>query len=296
MATELERVVDCRSALGEGPVWHEGAFHWVDIDGELFNRWDPATGETQSWAIGQKIGCAVPSKDGRWVAGTHHGLAWLDLDSGAVEPICDPEADRHDNRFNDGKCDPAGRLWAGTMSMRGEGPVGALYSLGPELVCRRMVEGIGTSNGLAWSTDGGIFYYIDTPTRRVDAFDYDMESGDLGERRTVIAFAGANENPDGMSIDAEGRLWVALWGGWSVVCVDPARGEIIDRIAVPVERVTSCCFGGDDLRDLYITTARVGLTDEQRAEQRDAGSVFRARMDVPGTSCCPYVRSPGEAW
>ncbi len=292
MATELELVVDCRSVLGEGPVWHNGAFYWVDIDGELLNRWDPATGETQAWTISQKIGCAVPSTDGRWVVGAHHGLAWLDLVTGSVEPICDPETDRPNSRFNDGKCGPDGRLWTGTMSMQGEGAAGALYCLGPDLACRRMVEGIGTSNGLAWSADGETFYYIDTPTRRVDAFGYDMDSGDLGDRRTIIAFAGDNENPDGMSIDAEGRLWVALWGGWSVVCVDPAQGKIIDRIAVPVERVTSCCFGGEDLRDLYITTARVGVTEEQQTEQPHAGSVFRRRMNVPGTPCCLYRKNP----
>jgi len=293
MTTELELVVDSRSILGEGPVWHDDAFFWVDIDGELLNRWDPATGATRSWTIGQKIGCAVPLTDGRWIAGLHHGLAWIDLESGSVETICDPEADRSNSRFNDGKCDPAGRLWAGTMSMQKEGPVGALYRLDPNLECLRMVEGIGTSNGLVWSADGGTFYYIDTPTHRVDAFDYDLATGGIANRRPVIEFAGENENPDGMTIDREGRLWVALWGGWSIVCVDPARGEVIGRISVPVERVTSCCFGGEGFRDLYITTARVGVTEEEGAEQPHAGSVFRKRMDVAGSPCCQYGGTPG---
>lgn len=285
MAAEPELVVDSKSVLGEGPVWHGNAFHWVDIDGELLNRWDPVTSEVRSWPIGQKIGCAVPSTDGRWVAGTHQGLVWVDLAAGAVEPVCDPEADRPNSRFNDGKCDPAGRFWAGTMSMRGEGPVGALYRLDTDLECHRVVEGIGTSNGLAWSADGSTFYYIDTPTHCVDAFDYDMATGGIANRRTVFTFAEENENPDGMSIDVEGRLWVALWGGWAVVCVDPAKGEVIDRISIPVERVTSCCFGGEDLRDLYITTARVGLAEQRKAEQPHAGSVFRKRMDVAGPPC-----------
>ncbi len=288
MAAEVELILDCQSMLGEGPVWHEGAFYWVDIEGETLNRMAPDGGDAKSWNVGQKIGCAVPAADGRWVGGMHHGLAWIDLAAGETEPICDPEADRPNSRFNDGKCDPAGRLWAGTMSMKGEGPVGALYRIESDGACARMVEGITTSNGLAWSSDRKTFYYIDTPTQRVDAFDYDVDTGDLSNRRTVISIEGGGR-PDGMCIDAEDHLWVALWEGFGLLRINPATGEVVDRLSVPVARVTSCCFGGADYRDLYITTARVGLSEkERRTEQPHAGSVFRVRLPVGGPPCVVF--------
>jgi sugar lactone lactonase YvrE len=197
--------------------------------------------------------------------------------------IADPEAHLPGNRFNDGKCDPAGRFWAGTMRIA-EDQVGAgsLYCLDRDLTVRKMWEGITIANGIAWSSDAKTMYYIDTPTCAVAAFDYDLATGSIANRREIIRTPKEAGFPDGMTIDAEGMLWVAYWQGWRVVRWDPSTGEMLATVELPVERVTAPWFGGPNLDELYITTARIGLSDEARAQQPLAGSLFRARVGVAG--------------
>ena len=265
------------AVLGEGPVWDAARqrLWWVDIEKCELHRFDPATRDDRVWTLAVRSGFAVPTARGDFIIGAGRGLARFAPESGALTPFAGPEADVPDNRFNDAKCDPAGRLWAGTMAVSEAPELGSLYRVEAEARISRMVERVSISNGLAWSRDGRTMYYIDSPTRRVDAFDFEPATGALANRRTVIEIADGF--PDGMCIDEAGNLWVALWGGWGVVCFDPRTGEALAKIELPVEAVTSCCFGGAAWDELYITTASRDLDAGGRARQPLAGSIFIAR-------------------
>ena len=284
---KAECVHDGKAVLGEGPVWNEtlSSLDWVDIERGMICRFDPARGENREWDLGSRVGFAVPTRAGDVVAGTQQGLVRFDHETGGITPYLDPESHLPDNRFNDGKCDRLGRLWAGTMSLHETGGAGSLYRVESDATFERVVEGVTISNGLAWSADMDRMYYIDSPTRRVDLFDIEGGTGSLSGRRPLVALEEGMGYPDGMTIDAEGRLWVALWEGWGVVRIDPDSGEILARVEVPVARVTSCCFGGEDLGDLYITTASRDLTEEERERQSQAGGLFVARTGAGGLAC-----------
>lgn len=270
------------AVLGEGPVWDAARerLWWVDIEERKLHCLDPAADDDRAWTLTDRIGFAVPTTRGDLIVGAGHALARFAPESGVLTPLADPEAHVPGNRFNDAKCDPAGRLWAGTMAVSEAPDLGSLYRIDAALRVARMVERVSISNGLAWSRDGRTMYYIDSPTRRVDAFDFDAANGALANRRTVIEIADGF--PDGMCIDEAGNLWVALWGGWGVVCFDPRTGTALAKIDIPVECVTSCCFGGAAWDELYITTASRDLDAAGRARQPLAGSVFIARPGVRG--------------
>ena len=291
MDGEATCVLDAKATLGEGPVWddRESVLWWVDIDGCAIHRYDPATDLDTHCSVGEKVGAAVPRAKGGLVAAVVNGFVEVDFDKASVNPVVDPEAGSNRNRFNDGKCDPAGRFWAGTMNVDGSGPVGALYRLDADRTVHTMVTGVGTSNGLAWSTDGDTMYYIDTPTRRVDAFDYDVKTGEIRNRRKVVEIPDGQGYPDGMSIDDEGKLWVAHWGGWRVARWDPNTGQKLGEIKLPAAHVTSCAFGGPHRKTLYITTARTGLNEAGLKEQPLAGGVFAIELTVSGPPFVPYA-------
>lgn len=291
MSLQAELVLDSKNALGEGPWWNEAErqLYWVDIERCRIHWYNPATGESDFLQLDQKIGAAVQTaSEGQLLCALQHGIYFLDLKTGQTTPIFDPEADVPGNRFNDGKCDPAGRFWAGTMSMTGEKNKGALYCLDPVTGCRKVLDGVTISNGLAWSPDHRTLYYIDTPTREIAAFPYDPETGALGERRVAVRFGDEPGSPDGMTIDSEGMLWVAVWGGSRVDCWNPATGKRLETIAVPATNVTSCAFGGDGLDELYITTASVGLDPQAQAEEPLAGGLFRASTGTRGFPAFRY--------
>lgn len=279
----IEPISDTRATLGEGPVWHDGQLLWVDIEGCLVHAGD------RSIDVGERVGCAWPcASGGRLICGLSSGLAFLDLASGELEAITDPEPHLRSTRFNDGKCDPLGRFWAGTMDMEEKTPLGSLYMLDAERNLERRWGDITVANGLAWDPDGTTFYYIDSPTREVAAFDYDAESGQISNRRTIVKIPDGEGFPDGMTIDSEGKLWVALWGGWGVARYDPKSGDRLGKIDLPVERVTSCTFGGAGAEYLYITTARIGLDDTALREQPFAGGVFKVQPGVTGFPAVPF--------
>jgi sugar lactone lactonase YvrE len=285
--TSVELVLDSQAALGEGPCWlaHRQQLLWVDILAGHVHLLDPATGEDRAIPAGQPAGAAVPADDGRLALALQDGFALLDPDGGTLERVADVERDRPDNRMNDGKCDSAGRFWAGTMAMDEQTVSGALYRLDARRVTR-VLEGVGISNGLGWSPDDARMYYIDTPTTRVDVFDFDPATGAVASRRPLLHVEGPGK-PDGMTVDGDGSLWVALWGGWRVLHVRP-DGTVAGVIQLPVSQVTSCCFGGPDLGDLYITTARKGLGPERVAAEPLAGGVFRCRPGGTGLPVRPY--------
>lgn len=286
---QAQPVLSCGAELGEGSLWdsRESCLWWVNITRGRVHRFRPKTGENRTREIGQMVGTVVVREAGGLMLALERGIATLDFDTGALEMVARPEADKPTNRFNDGKCDPAGRLWAGTMSMQNEKDTGSLYCYDASGQVRRMVSDVTTSNGIVWSHDGKTLYYIDTPTREIWAYDFDLASGDIANRRTVATVDADLGFPDGMTIDAEGMLWVAHWGGWAVHRWDPTTGQRIDTVKVAAECVTSCAFGGDDLKTLYITTAGGG---GDKANQPEAGHLFAWESPVAGV---PSTRFAG---
>ena len=186
-------------------------------------------------------------------------------------------------RFNDGKCDPAGRFWAGTMAYDQTEGAAALYCLESDLTVRKMIDKVTISNGLVWTADAKYFYYIDTPTNEVSVFDYDVDTGDIANRKTAIKIEENLGHPDGMSIDEEDMVWIAHWGGGRVTRWNPKTGKLVETIKVPqASLVTSCALGGPNLDELFITTASVNLNAEQKKLQPLAGSIFWIQLDVKG--------------
>jgi len=290
MSENVELLLDARACLGEGVNWDAAneLLYWVDIVRKEVHLFDPAKGEDRCMDVGQYVGAVVPTEKGDLLAAVHHGIARLDPDTGRLDPLADPEADLPDNRFNDGKCDPAGRFWAGTMHVDGKGNSGALYRIDQDLSIHRMVDQVGISNGLAWSADCKTMYYIDTSKQTVDAFDYDIDTGAVTNRRTVIPFPSELGHPDGMTIDEEGMLWVACWAGARVTRWDPQRGRLLQEIRLPVTNVTDCVFGGPEGDTLYISTARMTLSDEDLKQQPLAGGLFQVRPGVRGPLARPF--------
>ena len=288
---DVELTVDAHATLGEGPIWDETAnvLWWIDIKKKQLHRYDPGNDKNTTYDVGQCIGTVVRRASGGLMVAVEDGFATFDPTTETLEVLTDPEADQPGNRFNDGKCDPEGRFWAGTMEDAETGlRTGALYSLDTDgSVCKHF-DGIGVSNGLVWTADAKTFYYIDSPTRSVDAFDYDRASGSITNRHSVFRVPDGQGYPDGMTIDSEDKLWVCLWEGWGVLRIDPTDGSVLARIEVPVERVTACAFGGADLNTLYMTTASIGVDDAAREKQPHAGGLFRLRPGARGVTAFAY--------
>jgi sugar lactone lactonase YvrE len=283
VTTELdaELVLDARAILGEGPVWdaEAGVLWWVDIEGRQIHRFHPSTRADTTIATPSMVGAVALRARGGLVAALADGVYRVDVASGAFERVLEL-GEPPNVRSNESKCDPAGRLLVGTMAYD-YAPIGSLYSIDAGGSVRRLLGDLEIANGMAWSADGGTFYYIDSPTRRVDAFDYDLATGSIARRRPWLVFDDPIAKPDGMAIDSEGGLWIAFWGAGEVRRYGPDRSlDVVVR--VPAKQVTSAVFGGPDLRDLYITSATTELTPAQRAEQALAGGLFHVRIPVAG--------------
>ncbi|RRA98900.1 SMP-30/gluconolactonase/LRE family protein [Larkinella rosea] len=277
--TTWKVVLDHACQLGEGPVWDadQQRILWVDIlPGEIHSFY-PASGEHRIFKTGQMTGAIALLPSGNFIAALQHGFHEISLENETVVPIADPEVHLPENRFNDGKCDPAGRFWAGTMSISDEPGAGALYMLDNDQSVSIKVENVTCSNGLAWSLDHQLLYYIDSPTRQVVAYDYAITTGTIANKRVVIQFEEEDGFPDGMTIDEKGMLWIALWDGWKVIRCNPNTGERLQQIDLPAARITSCTFGGESLEDLYITSAKTGLSQQESQEQPLAGCLFVVR-------------------
>ncbi len=282
-------VLDTQSVLGEGPLWDvaDQRLWWVDIEAGLVHCFDPHSGANETYEIGQRVGTVVRRDRGGLILAIENGIAAFDPATGQLDILCDPEADKPANRFNDGKCDPAGRLWVGTMNGHDESqPDGALYCLHTDGQIVRHFEGVTVSNGIVWTADATTMYYIDSPTRRVDAFDYEQASGRISNRRTAVEIPAGMGFPDGMAVDSADMIWVALWDGWGVARFDPLTGELLQRVDVPAAQVTACAFGGPRLDDLFITTSRRGIEDDALAKQPHAGGLFHFHSNVTGV-CSP---------
>ncbi len=280
----LETVGTRVSRWGEGPVWHDGCLWYVDIKGHALVRLDPESGSEVAWPVGQEVGFSVPCRSGRWLFGGEKGLFFFDPSSGGMDWIIDPEPDLPNNRFNDGKCSPDGRLFAGTIATDKATGAARLYRLDSDLACTEAFGPVTNSNGLAWSGDGRTLFYIDTPSKEVKAFDYDGGSGVISAPRVVIRCPEEGVSPDGMCIDTEDHLWVAFCHGGRVARFDPSTGEEVERIPVPAHETTSCCFGGPEWRDLYITTGECPSREGDRG-----GLIFVVRgLPAGGRATVPF--------
>jgi sugar lactone lactonase YvrE len=272
---------------GEGPVWdsRHGELLWVDVGSGLLHRGRPAPGGVKhigTLELGVALGAVSPARAGGWVAAAGSGFAEVHPD-GRLTWLAEPEAGRPELRMNDGACDPRGRFWAGSMAYAETPGAGTLYRLDQDGSVRPMVAGTTISNGLGWSGDGATLWYVDSGPATVDAFDFDVGAGTLSNRRTVIGFDRDDGVPDGLTLDAEDHVWVAVWDGGEVRRYAP-DGRLIARVRLPVDRPTSCCFGGSDLATLFVSTARKGLSEDQLRSQPDAGRLFRAEVGVRGVA------------
>lgn len=276
-------VLDLRAVVTEGPLWcgEEQALYFVEIYKPAVHRFFPASGVLESWPMPEPIGCIAQRAAGGLIAGMRSGFALIDLADGAVEPLHAPEPDRPGNRLNDGRCDRRGRFWAGSMVEALDREGAALYRFDPDRSVHRMVDGLICSNGLAWSPDDRVLYHADTRQWTVFAYDYDIDSGAIANRRVFAkALAGAGR-PDGAAVDEEGCYWSARYAGWRLVRHAP-DGREIQVVEMPVESPTMCAFGGDKLDILYVTSARAKLGPEDLARQPEAGGIFALDVGVRG--------------
>ncbi len=285
-------VLDAKATLGEGPLWDPRSkrLYWVDILASTLHWFDPATRRDASAPVGSHVGTVVTRAKGGVMLALRDGFYTFDADVGEP-PACvaKPEGQGTNIRFNDGKCDPAGRFWAGTLDYDDAPGAGSLWRLGIDGVLTRMIDHVGCSNGLAWDLERRRFYYIDSPTRTVVAYEYDHGAGTIARPRVVVHAQADDGFPDGMAIDVEGKLWVAHWGGGQVVRWDPDTGKAIARFRVPASRTTACAFAGERMDRLYITSARVGLNADQLAAEPHAGGLFVIDPGVCGHGFAAYA-------
>jgi len=285
-----ELVLDAHAELGEGPVWDAARDRllFVDIMRGRVHEFDPASGRDRVVDVGQPVGAVTPTTHGDWVIAARDGFFRVDPATGRTSLIAHVERDDRQTRMNDGYVDARGRFWAGTMGMGGARERGSLYRLDPDGTVTRHVTGVTISNGLDWSPDGRVMYHADTGLGRVDVFDFDEASGAIANRRPFATIAEREGSPDGLVVDAEGGVWIALWEGGAVRRYR-SDGSLDRVIPLPVSLVTKCAFGGRDLADLYVTTAWIDLDAEARARQPLAGGVFRLRPGVAGRAAVPFA-------
>jgi sugar lactone lactonase YvrE len=267
------------SYLAEGPIWDEQkqAILWVDILNGKILEFNLERKQVGTLEFDEPIGAVALFPDGDLLAAMQSGIYSIKRGTTDRTFLCHPESGNPTNRYNDGKCDPYGRFWIGSMAQDHKQGAGNLFTVYPNLKCNLQRSGVSISNGLAWSNDHKTLYYIDSPTRCIQAFDYNAESGTISNARVAFEIPEKEGVPDGMTIDSEGMLWIAHWDGWQVARWNPKTGEKLLGYKLPAAQITSCAFGGENLEDLYITSAREGLTDQDITSQPLAGSVFVIR-------------------
>jgi sugar lactone lactonase YvrE len=279
--------------LSEGPRWHEERQEllWVDILGRKLHRGtlatDGALERVETISFDRHIGAVAPATGGGYVLAAGPGYLFID-DNGSVHELAQPEEGRSDVRMNDGACDPQGRFWAGTMAYDESPGAGSLYRLELDGTCTTVLTGLTVSNGIGWSPDGSTLYLNDSGTGLLDAFRFDGDTGAISDRRTLVHIEEPGVGPDGLAVDEEGGIWVALWGGAAVNRYG-ADGSLLATVPMPVRRPTSCAFGGPDRRTLFVTSARNDLGAAPVEDQPDAGRVFAIDgLGVRGLPCLAY--------
>jgi sugar lactone lactonase YvrE len=279
-----------KAELGEGAIWHpkEKKLYWVDIEGKSLHCYDPATKKDQVFPVGSRIGTVVPVQRGGALVALQNGIHHIDTKTGTLRFITNPLADTVNLRFNDGKCDPSGRFWVGTLALDGRRKGAVLYRIDKDGTVHQMLDSVSISNGIVWTADKKTMYYNDTPTGTVQAFDYDDKTGNISNRRAVVRIPKGMGAPDGMTIDTDGNLWVALWGAGLVGKFNPTTGELLQKVVVPAPNVSSCAFGGKNLETLYITTAGAWVNESRLKEFPQSGSLFCVKPGVRGVAAENY--------
>jgi sugar lactone lactonase YvrE len=279
---DVELMLDGRAEIGESPIWDEdaGDLLWVDILPGLVHRFDPLTGQNRTMYVGQPVGAVALTNEGPLLLAVRDGFALLDQ-NGETALLIEVDADNAQGRMNDGACDARGRYWAGTTQADRAPGTGSLYRLDPPTSVVSIVTGATLPNGIDWSPDGELMYFIDSASGCVDVFSFDLDTGIPTDRRHLVVVPEAAGMPDGLTVDAEGYLWVALYRGGAVRRYAP-NGQLDFIVDLPVSLVTSCAFGDPDLASLYITTASRGLDAEALRREPEAGGLFRVRPGVTG--------------
>jgi sugar lactone lactonase YvrE len=279
---KAELLFDAKAALGEGPAWDAKTqtLYWVDILEKKIHA-----GTELLTQLDDLIGCLAPCKNGNLIlalTGTEGRASFVDFDPAtSQQTVLATLTESATNRINDGKCDPAGRFLAGTMDMNEKDPTGTVYSFDGKDV-KPLLGGVTISNGLAWSPDHKTFYYIDTPTREVRAFDYDVKTGGIANPRAAIRVPEALGWPDGMTSDTAGNLWIAMWGGAQVTRWNPGTGQLLEQLSMPVLQPSSCVFGGKDMNELFVTSARKGMSEADLQKYPLSGGLFRVQTKYEG--------------
>ncbi len=287
---EVDVAVDVRAEVGEGPHWDErtGSLWFVDLTAGTVFRYERAGGRVSTFSVGQEVGAVIPRRHGGLMLAVRDGIAVATETGDGFEVRLPVERETDGNRMNDAKCDAAGRLFAGTTAFDFAPGAGALYRIDADWSCETVIEGVTTSNGTAWSPDGSRLYFIDSATQGVDVFDYDLRSGSLGNGTRLVTIDRESGIPDGMTVDAEGNLWVACFGGGRVQCYSPS-GDRIGEIGFPVSQVTSCAFGGPGYSELYVTSASYRMTPHQLEQEPLAGATFVCRPGVVGVPASAFA-------
>ena len=273
-----ELYYNAKATLGEGPAWdaRTQTLYWIDVlEKRIY------AGSKLFLQLDDFVGCLAPRKDGGLVIAQRFGFWTFEPETNKLLTLASPKGEPSNNRFNDGKCDVRGRFVAGTMDHNEQEASGSLYSLSTEGRLKKLLKEVRISNGLAWSPDDKTMYFIDTPTREVKAFDYDLETGQIANPRVLIRFSETFGWPDGMTSDMNGNLWIAMWGGARVTQWN-AKGILMEQFAVPALNVTSCIFGGPEMNELFITSARVGMDAAALKKYPQAGGVFQLITNVTG--------------
>jgi sugar lactone lactonase YvrE len=276
-----QNALTLRARLGEGPCWNadEQQLYAVDIYNHRVHQFKPTTGEHRIFDVGEVVGCLAPAGANRLIMALRCCLAYLDTRDGNVTRIAEISHTHPDTRFNDGKCDAAGRFWFGSVSAQEK--AACLYHYDPNGTLHVMETGLTISNGLGWSPDNRTFYLTDSCRRTIYAYDFDLDTGNLSDRRALIDLTAESFEPDGLTIDQEGCIWSAMWNGWCIIRFDPSGQEMM-RLEMPVQRPTCCTFGNSDLQTLYVTSASIGLTQAEIQASFYSGDLYSVQTDVAG--------------
>ncbi|NHE57371.1 SMP-30/gluconolactonase/LRE family protein [Cyclobacterium plantarum] len=281
---KADLLVDAQCILAESPTWHKGqqCYMWVDIEKGHLYKFDPVKKDSKKWEFPHRLSLVVPGQNRKLVLALDAKLARFDPETSDLSWLAEVEEERPENRFNDGSCDAKGRLWAGTMSTKFTQNAGALYCMDLDLKVKKKIDLVTISNGICWSLDQKTMYYIDSPTRKIQAFDFDIETGFISFKEIAVSIPEEMGTPDGMCMDQNGKLWVAHYGGFGVYQWDPKTGMQLDKIDVAAPHVTSCAFVGPENNELLITTARENLSDDMIQKYPQSGGVFLCKMPVRG--------------
>jgi sugar lactone lactonase YvrE len=282
---KAELFIQSNDQLGEGPVWDHriDELLWVDIEGGKLHVLNWMTKERKTYDFSSRIGCVVPfEKSSDYLVALQKGLARFNRHNNSLVYLANPEADLPNNRFNDGKCDPEGRFWVGSMDVNATAKKGALYSLDHDFSVHNRLSDLSISNGLAWDTDKEIMYFIDTASRNVTSFKFNSKTATISGPKTIIEVPKEHGYPDGMAIDGAGMLWIAHWGGANISRWNPATGQLLTKVEVPALHVTSLCFGGEQLDTIIITSAKEGLSKAELKKYPLSGSLFKYKPKIQG--------------